>query len=90
MNTVKFIGMAAPFYFITRLPFSYNETDRVVAEAVHANQWQEIGILASSRPTPKGPAPPIRHTMPRSNSMANPFRDRHPLKRSRQTSAKTH
>jgi transposase len=46
---------AAPFYFVTRLPFSYNEADRVVAEAVHANQWQEIGILASSRPTPKRP-----------------------------------
>jgi len=51
---------AAPFYFVTRLPFAYNETDRVVAEAVRANQWQEIGVLASSRPTPKRPCASYR------------------------------
>lgn len=46
---------AAPFYFVTRLPFTYNETGRAVTEAVCANQWQEIGALAWSQPTPKRP-----------------------------------
>ena len=49
------IPEATPFYFVTRLPFTYNEADRVVTEAVSANQWQEIGVLASSQPTPKRP-----------------------------------
>jgi transposase len=47
---------AAPFYFVTRLPFSYNEADRVVTEAVCANKWQEIGVMATSKPTSKRPS----------------------------------
>lgn len=46
---------AAPFYFVTRLPFSYNEAGRVVTEAVCANQWQKIGVLATSQPTYRRP-----------------------------------
>jgi transposase len=46
---------APPFYFVTRLPFSYNEAGRVVTEAVLANQWQEIGQLAAAKPSPKRP-----------------------------------
>ena len=51
---------AAPFYFVTRLPFVYNEAARVVTEAVRANQWQEIGVLATSQPTPKRPCASYR------------------------------
>lgn len=46
---------AAPFYFVTRLPHTYNEAGRVITEAVGANQWREIGVLAASHPTPKRP-----------------------------------
>jgi transposase len=46
---------AAPFYFVTRLPATYNETDRVVTEAVAADAWQEIGVLASSQAAAKRP-----------------------------------
>jgi transposase len=50
----------APFYFVTRLPFVYNEAARVVTEAVRANQWQEIGVLATSQPTPQRPCASYR------------------------------
>ncbi|MCJ7595339.1 MAG: IS1634 family transposase [Desulfobacterales bacterium] len=49
-----------PFYFVTRLPFSYSEADRVVTEAIRVNQWQEIGVLATSKPTPKRPSASYR------------------------------
>lgn len=49
-----------PLYFVTRLPFSYKEADRVVAEAVHANRWEHIGVLAKSRSTPKRPSASYR------------------------------
>lgn len=49
------IDGAAPFFFVSRLPRTYNETDRVVTEAVGANQWEEIGVLATSKPTAKRP-----------------------------------
>ena len=44
-------GSRSPLYFVTRLPFTYNETDRVVKEAVRADQWKDIGVLARTRPT---------------------------------------
>nr|MBF0223799.1 IS1634 family transposase [Desulfobulbaceae bacterium] len=49
-----------PYYFVTRLPFSYSEADRVVSEAVQADQWQDIGVLATSKPTPKRPSASYR------------------------------
>jgi hypothetical protein len=30
--------------FLTRLPFSYNETSRVVSEAVTEDTWEEVQI----------------------------------------------
>jgi hypothetical protein len=41
--------------FITRLPATYSECGRVMAEAVARNQWEEIGVLAQTPPTQHRP-----------------------------------
>ena len=41
--------------FITRLPATYGECGRVIAEAVARNQWTEIGMLAQTQPTTHRP-----------------------------------
>jgi transposase len=41
--------------FITRLPATYSECGRVIAEAVAHNQWEEIGVLAQTPPTKHRP-----------------------------------
>ena len=48
--------------FVTRLPFSYAETDRVVAEAVASACWEQIGALAETPATEKRPAAQYRVT----------------------------
>ena len=42
--------------FLTRLPFSYNEANRVVKEAICENNWHEIGALNKTPTTAKRPA----------------------------------
>jgi len=42
--------------FLTRLPFSYNEANRVVSEAVEQDTWEEIGALNETPVTAKRPA----------------------------------
>jgi transposase len=41
--------------FLTRLPFSYNETSRVVSEAVTEDTWEEVGVLNETPSTAKRP-----------------------------------
>lgn len=41
--------------FLTRLPFSYNETSRVVIEAVNEGNWEEVGVLNETPTTDKRP-----------------------------------
>ena len=41
--------------FITRLPATYSECGRVIAEAVAHNRWEEIGVLAQTPPTKHRP-----------------------------------
>ena len=41
--------------FITRLPATYSECGRVIAEAVARNQWEEVGVLAQTPPTKHRP-----------------------------------
>jgi transposase len=41
--------------FITRLPATYNECGRVIAEAVAHNDWEEVGVLAQTPPTKRRP-----------------------------------
>jgi transposase len=42
--------------FITRLPATYNECGRLIAEAVAQDTWEEIGRLAHTKPTKRRPA----------------------------------
>jgi transposase len=37
--------------FITRLPATYNECGRLIAEAVAQHTWDEVGVLAHTKPT---------------------------------------
>ena len=37
--------------FITRLPATYNECGRLIAEAVAHNAWEDVGVLAHTKPT---------------------------------------
>jgi transposase len=41
--------------FISRLPATYNECQRVIREAVKQNIWDEIGIIAETKPTQQRP-----------------------------------
>jgi transposase len=41
--------------FITRLPATYSECGRVIAEAVARNQWEAVGVLAQTPPTKHRP-----------------------------------
>jgi transposase len=41
--------------FITRLPATYSACGRVMAEAVAHNPWEEVGVLAQTRPTKHRP-----------------------------------
>jgi transposase len=42
-------------FFITRLPATYSECGRVIAEAVAHNHWEEVGVLAQTPPTKHRP-----------------------------------
>jgi transposase len=42
--------------FITRLPATYSECGRLIAEAVAHNTWEDIGVLAHTKPTKHRPA----------------------------------
>jgi transposase len=41
--------------FITRLPATYNECGRLITEAAAHNTWDEVGILAHTKPTKHRP-----------------------------------
>src|SRR5882762_5034764 len=41
--------------FITRLPATYNECGRLIAEAVAHNTWEAVGVLAHTKPTTHRP-----------------------------------
>lgn len=41
--------------FITRLPATYSECERVIGEAVARNPWEEVGVLAQTPPTQRRP-----------------------------------
>jgi transposase len=42
-------------FFITRLPATYSECGRIIAETVARNQWEEVGVLAQTQPTKHRP-----------------------------------
>src|SRR5262245_49800160 len=37
--------------FLTRLPATYSECERVIGEAIARNPWEEVGVLAQTPPT---------------------------------------
>jgi transposase len=49
------LAALADTLFITRLPATYSECERVIAEAVARNQWEEVGVLAQTPPTKHRP-----------------------------------
>lgn len=42
--------------FITRLPATYNECGRIIAEAVAQHTWDDVGVIAHTKPTKHRPA----------------------------------
>jgi transposase len=42
--------------FISRLPATYNECDRVISEAVEKDEWEDLGVLAETGATVKRPS----------------------------------
>jgi len=42
--------------FITRLPATYNECGRIIAEAVADNTWDDLGTIAHTKPTTHRPS----------------------------------
>lgn len=46
--------------FITRLPFNYSECAQVVTEAVQKNEWDEVGVIARTKPTRNRPVSSYR------------------------------
>ncbi len=46
--------------FISRLPFTYSECDRVIRDAVEADSFEDIGVTAHTKPTPNRPVASYR------------------------------
>jgi transposase len=46
--------------FITRLPATYNEHERVILTAIEADDWQEVGPIAQTAPTKNRPGASYR------------------------------
>jgi transposase len=42
--------------FISRLPATYNECNRLIKEAVSKNEWEDQSVIAITKPTAKRPA----------------------------------
>jgi transposase len=49
-------AMGDTLAFISRLPATYSECGRVIAEAVKKDRWDEVGALAQTKPTAHRPA----------------------------------
>ena len=43
-------------YFATRLPATYGECARAIADAVEKVEWEDVGVLAETKPTKNRPA----------------------------------
>lgn len=46
--------------FITRLPATYNECERVILDAIDADQWVDVGRIAETKPTKNRPGATYR------------------------------
>ena len=48
--------MGQDILFISRLPATYKECDRAIKEAVEKDVWEDLGVIAKTKPTAKRPA----------------------------------
>jgi transposase len=48
--------MGQDILFISRLPATFNECDRAIKEAVQKDAWEDVGVIAKTKPTEKRPA----------------------------------
>lgn len=55
MVTKENLELAGQNRFVTRLPASYSECARAIAEAVESGEWEELGTLAETPASPKRP-----------------------------------
>jgi len=62
MVTKNNLNVMGSNLFLTRLPFSYNEANRVVGEAISEDNWKEVGTLNETPATAKRPATIYRVT----------------------------
>jgi len=60
MVTEDNIKSAGENLFITRLPFNYSECAQVVTEAVERGEWDEVGVIARTKPTRNRPVSSYR------------------------------
>ena len=58
MITPDNLAQVGDTLFISRLPFTYSEADRVVTEAVRENRWTHVGSLAKT-PTGRNNTPAV-------------------------------
>ncbi len=58
MVTEENLAQAGPF--ITRLPATYNECERVILRAIEVNQWGEVGRISRTAPTKNRPSATYR------------------------------
>ena len=53
-KNLKAIGQ--DILFISRLPATFKECERAIKEAVKKNAWENVGVIAKTKPTAKRPA----------------------------------
>jgi hypothetical protein len=60
--------------FITRLPATYNECGRLITEAVAHNAWEEVGVLAHTKPTKHRPVTSYKASEGKVTLYGTPYR----------------
>jgi len=60
--------------FITRLPATYGECGRVIAEAVAQDSWEAVGVVAHTTPTKNRPGASYKVTAGQVQLYATPYR----------------
>ena len=48
--------MGQDILFVSRLPATFNKCDRAIKEAVQKDAWEDVGVIAKTKPTKKRPA----------------------------------
>jgi len=67
-------NLARAGLFISRLPATYNECERAIVDAIDADQWQDIGHIAQTKPTKNRPGATYRVHEQSVNLYGQPYR----------------